>query len=92
MHQELQSVLCQLYLKNKQTHRKRDQICVTRSKGSGKRELDENNKIIYRNFSGAVVGRVGSVQCQIVPYSCLYLFSRSMLLSHFSRVQLCVPP
>ena len=30
------------------------------------------------NFSGAVVGSVGSVQFQIVPYSSLYLFSRSI--------------
>ena len=31
-----------------------------------------------RNFSGAVVGSLGSVQSQIVPYSSLYLFSRSI--------------
>ena len=33
---------------------------------------------ISRNFSGAVVGSVGSVQFQIVPCSSLYLFSRSI--------------
>ena len=27
-----------------------------------------NSKNISRNFSGAVVGRVGSVNCQIVPF------------------------
>ena len=37
-----------------------------------------NSRNISRNFSGAFVGSVGSVQCQIVPYSCLYLFSRSI--------------
>ena len=30
------------------------------------------------NFSGAIVGSVGSVQFQIVPGSSLYLFSRSI--------------
>ena len=36
---------------------------------------DDNSKNISRNFSGAVVGSVGSVQFQIVPCSSLY-FSR----------------
>ena len=49
VHQELQSVLGQLYLKNKQIHRKRDQICVTRSKGSGKMELDENSQKVKKS-------------------------------------------
>ena len=30
------------------------------------------------NFSGAVVGNLGSVQFQIVPCSSLYIFSRSI--------------
>ena len=29
--------------------------------------LNDNSKNIYRNFSGAVAGSVGSVQFQIVP-------------------------
>ena len=37
-----------------------------------------NSKNISRNFSGAVVGSVGSVQFQIAPCSSLYLFSRSI--------------
>ena len=32
----------------------------------------DNSKNISRNFSGAVVGSVGSVQFQIVPCSSLY--------------------
>ena len=39
--------------------------------------FDDNNKNIYRNFSGAVVGSVESVQFHIVPCSTLY-FSRSL--------------
>ena len=39
---------------------------------------NDNNKNISRNFSGAVEGRVGSVQFQIVPYFVLYFFSRSI--------------
>ena len=39
---------------------------------------NDNSKNISRNFSGAVVGSVGSVQFQIVPCSSLYLFSRSI--------------
>ena len=27
----------------------------------------DNSKSMFRNFSGLVVGSVGSVQCQIVP-------------------------
>ena len=38
----------------------------------------DNSKYISRNFSGAVVGSVGSVPFQIVPCSRLYLFSRSV--------------
>ena len=38
----------------------------------------ENSKNTSRNFSGAVVGSVGSVQFQIVPCSSLYLFSSSI--------------
>ena len=38
---------------------------------------NDNSKNISRNFSGAVVGSVGSVQFQIVPCSNLY-FSRSI--------------
>ena len=46
------------------------------------------------NFSGAVVGSVGSVQLQIVPYSSLYLFSRSIgllqcLININCRVLIC---
>ena len=37
-----------------------------------------NNKNIPRNFSGAVVGSVESVQFQTVPCSSLYLFSSSV--------------
>ena len=37
---------------------------------------NDNSKNVSRNFSGAVVGNVGSVQCQIVPCSGLYLLSR----------------
>jgi len=42
-----------------------------------KKKLNDNTKDISRNFSGAVVGSVGSVQFQIVPCSSLY-FSRSI--------------
>ena len=38
----------------------------------------DNSKTISRNFSGAVVGSVWSVQCQIVPCPSLYLFSSSI--------------
>ena len=40
--------------------------------------VGDNSKNISRNFSGAVVGSVGSVQFQIVPCSSLNLFSRSI--------------
>ena len=43
-----------------------------------KKIKSDNSKNISRNFSGAVVGSVGSVQFQIVPCSSLYLFSRSI--------------
>ena len=58
-----------------------------------------NSKNISRNFSGAVVGSVGSVQFQIVPCSSLY-FSRSigplqcmllLLLLSQSCLTLCDP-
>ena len=39
----------------------------------------DNSKNKPRNFSGAVVGSVGSVRFQIVPCSSLYLFSRSIV-------------
>ena len=38
----------------------------------------DNSKNICRDFYGAVVGNVGSVLCQIVPWSGLYLSSRSV--------------
>ena len=38
---------------------------------------NDNSKNISRNFSGAVVGSVGSVQFQIVPCFSLYFFSSS---------------
>ena len=37
-----------------------------------------NSKSISRNFSGDIVGSVGSVQFQIVLCSSLYFFSRSI--------------
>ena len=37
-----------------------------------KKIKSDNSKNISRNFSGAVVGSVGSVQFQIVPCSSLY--------------------
>ena len=40
------------------------------------KNLNDNSKNISRNYSGVVVGSVGSVQFQIVPSSSLY-FSRS---------------
>ena len=43
-----------------------------------KKLKSDNNKNISRNFSGTVVHSVGSFQCQIVPCSHLYLFSRSI--------------
>ena len=43
-----------------------------------KKIKSDNSKNISRNFSGAVVGSVGSVQFQIVPCSSLYLFLRSI--------------
>ena len=39
------------------------------------KRLSSSSKNISRNFSGAVVGSVGSVQFQIVPCSSLYLCS-----------------
>ena len=42
-----------------------------------KKIKSDNSKNISRNLSGAVVGSVGTVQCQIAPFSNLYLFSRS---------------
>ena len=56
----------------------------------------DNNEDILTNFSGAVMGSVGSVQFQIAPCFSFHLVSRSMLLllmlSCFSHVQLCVTP
>ena len=53
----------------------------------------DNSKNIYRNFSGAVVGSVGSVQFQIVPCASFYLFSRSIapsnVVSADYRVLIC---
>ena len=43
-----------------------------------KKLKSDNNKNTSRNFSGTVVHSVGSFQCQIVPCSHLYLFSRSI--------------
>ena len=52
-----------------------------------KKLISDNSKNISRNFSGAVVGRVGSVQFQIVLCSSLYLFLRSIgLLQCFVSV------
>ena len=43
------------------------------------KKLKNDNSInISRNFSGAVLGNVGSVQFQIFPFSSLYFFSRSI--------------
>ena len=53
-------------------------------KGIIKEMLIVKNK--PRNFSGAVVGSLGSVQSQIVPYSSLYLFSRSIDAPQMSPV------
>ena len=53
-------------------------------------------RILFRNFSGAVVGSVGSVKFQIVPCFSLYLFSGSIGPLHclantgfYYRVLLC---
>ena len=43
-----------------------------------KKLKSDNCKNISRNFSGAVVGSVGSAQFQIVPCSTIYFFSRSI--------------
>ena len=56
--------------------------------------INGNSKNIFRNFSGAVEGSVGSVQFQIVPCSSLYFFSRSIgpfqcLVSVNYRVLIC---
>ena len=45
---------------------------------------NDNSKNISRNFSGAVVGSVRSVQVQIVPCSSLY-FSRPIGLFQSSQ-------
>ena len=45
MHQELTtSVVGQLYFKNKQKHRKRDQICAYQKQGVGEEEVDEGGQ------------------------------------------------
>ena len=59
-----------------------------------KRLKSGNSKNIPRNFFGAVVGGVGSVQFQIVSCSGLYLFSRSIgplqcLVNVNSKVLIC---
>ena len=59
-----------------------------------KKLKSDNSKDIPRNFFGAVVGSVGSVQFPIVYCSSLYLFSRSIgplqcLVNVNSRVLIC---
>ena len=59
-----------------------------------KKIKNDNSKNISRNFSGAVEGRVGSVQFQTVPCSSLYFFSRSIgpfqcLVNANYRVLIC---
>ena len=58
-----------------------------------KKTKSHNSKNLSKNFSGAVVGSVGSVQFQIFPFSCLYLFSRSigppLMLNVNYRVLIC---
>ena len=54
----------------------------------------DNSKNKPRNFSGAVVGSVGSVRFHIVPCSSLYFFSRSIgpfqcLVNANYRVLIC---
>jgi len=49
-----------------------------------KKKQNDDSKNISRNFSGAVVGSVGSVQFQIVPCSSLY-FSKSIGLFQCSQ-------
>ena len=51
----------------------------------------DNSKNKPRNFSGAVVGSVGSVRFHIVPCSSLYLFSRSIVKVTQSCLTLCDP-
>ena len=48
----------------------------------------DNTKNIARYFSAAVVGSVGSVKCQIVPCSGLYLFSKSIVAPQMHRVSI----
>ena len=55
---------------------------------------NDNSKNISKNFSGAVVGSVESVQFQIGPCSSLYLFSRAIgplqcLVNVNNRVLIC---
>ena len=45
-------------------------------------------KNISRNVSGAVVGSVELVQCQIFPCSGLYLFSKSKVAPQMHRFRL----
>ena len=65
-----------------------------------KKIFNDNTRDISRNFSGAVVGSVGSVQFLIIPCSSLYLFSRSVgpfqcivqyQLQEFSLLYLSLP-
>ena len=52
---------------------------VVRIKKKNLKKLkSDNSKNISRNFSGAVMSSVGSVQFKIAPCSSLYLFSRSI--------------
>ena len=48
----------------------------------------DNSKNVARNFSGDVVGSVGSVKCQIVPCSGLYLFSKSIVAPQVHNINI----
>lgn len=53
------------------------------------KKLNNNNKYnISTNFSGATVGTVGPVQCQIFPCSGLYLFSKSAVTPQMHSLSL----
>ena len=47
-----------------------------------------NSKNISRNFSRALVGSMEPVQCQIVPCSSLYLFSRFIVASQMQNLSI----
>ena len=53
-----------------------------------KKLKSDNSKNISRNFSGAVVGSAGSVQCLTVPCSGLYLFSKSIVVPQMHSLSL----